>query len=273
MTSRYRFACFLVSAGCYTAWLLPLAVGSPAQGFHSAIGPVRPFAPPARPPRLFIARDPFEPAPPGRSDGSAARPVAAAAANAAPFDVADEGRSNAAPSNGIDVPDIGGDLASASGQGDPMRDVVLKATIVGARAVAYVQNGGMLDIVRVGDRLGPRRIVRIDLQGIVFDDASRLDLSGGFRAPAAPKTTEHAITIEDLRRELGRLRRRDGAAVRAVTPAAAPHAPTDFLTPSPEPYPTVAPLPSIDPRGRLPDANPTVDTRGPTPYPVPGIDR
>ena len=51
--------------------------------------------------------------------------------------------------------------------------LAVRATIVGPNPVAYVENGTVMDIVRVGDTLGEQRIVRIDLRGITFGDGSQ----------------------------------------------------------------------------------------------------
>ena len=160
------------------------------------------------------------------------------------------------------VPNIGESNDGGGSTSGDLTGVVLKATIVGRRAVAYLQNGAVLDIVRVGDRLGTRTIVRIELRGIVFDDGSRLDLSGGYRAtpPPAP-ATPHPLTLEDVRSLL-------------VPPVQSTASAAAGTTSAPSPgYPTPGPLPTIDGRGHAPDANPTADVQDPTPYPVPGIDR
>lgn len=142
--------------------------------------------------------------------------------------------------------------------------LVVRATIVGRNPVAYIANGSAMDIVRVGDRLGDRRIVSIDIRGIAFSDGTRLDLPGAFVASPArvrPGSSSITIKLDDLRRLLARER-----------PSPAPHSATTRPVAMPTPassFPSPGPLPTVDARGIPAGSNPTPNASGPTPYPIP----
>ena len=122
-----------------------------------------------------------------------------------------------------------------------------------------------MDIVRVGDIVGDRRVAAIDLHGIAFADGSRLELPDGFARRSDPAQT-HAVTlsIEDLRR--------------LMTPL------TRTAAPSPSPASTGCRVclmqrllhriprrrhsPTVDRRGLRPGDNPTPDLVDPTAYPT-----
>lgn len=55
----------------------------------------------------------------------------------------------------------------------------LVAVVVGRRRFALLASGGAVRVVTVGDLVGSRRIVRITLRGVAFNDTSSLHLSRG----------------------------------------------------------------------------------------------
>ncbi|GAC1530335.1 MAG: hypothetical protein NVS2B8_18380 [Vulcanimicrobiaceae bacterium] len=146
-----------------------------------------------------------------------------------------------------------------------------RATIVGRNPVAYVANGNVMDIVRIGDRLGDHRVAKIDLRGIAFADGLRLDLPGNFEAPPAKRAASGGgvtIKLDDLRKLLAGPR----AAGPLAPPAGANPGTVATAVPTPAPtgtFPTPGPLPTIDQRGIPPGTNPTFDPTAPTPYPEP----
>jgi hypothetical protein len=161
---------------------------------------------------------------------------------------------------GIVVPNIA-EVAEAD---SPAMQVSVRATIVGPNPVAYVENGAVMDIVRVGDTLGDQRIVRIDLRGISFSDGSRLDLPDAYAATPPPaRASDSAITLR-----LAEIRRLLAPKQAQVAPAATP--PAGVPSPSPSAtYPTPGPLPTVNAQGIPVGVNPTFDPTAPTPYPYP----
>ena len=251
LTRRGRTLLLFLSAAGYTAWFSGLGDRTEAQGV--AEPNVRAFTLPRAPlsPNVAaaIVRDPFAGAP-----GQAALSIGAAAPNfAIPERAAD------VPA-GVVVPNIG-EVADAD---PPAMQLAVRATIVGPNPVAYVENGTVMDIVRVGDTLGEQRIVRIDLRGITFGDGSRLDLPDAYAATPPPaRAVESAITLRvaDLRRLLAP---RQAPVAPIATPSAA------IPTPSPSAsYPTPGPLPTVNAQGIPVGVNPTFDPTAPTPYPYP----
>lgn len=268
ITRAQRMALLFASASAYIAWFSGFDGRLEAQGLVGAPTPMLTIVPRGAPPRVgsIIHRDPFDGAPRNPSESVAAT---------AEIPTEREGRATEL----VTVPNISvsnGDPTLADTANSPNRNagdsetLVVRATIVGRNPVAYVANGSAMDIVRVGDRLGDRRIGRIDLRGIAFSDGSRLDLPGVFIATPAPRKSGSTVTIKlaDLRRLLLR--------PSAQTPPASPQntvlsptAPVSVATPLAPTYPTPGPLPTIDPRGIPVGTNPTPDANGPTPYPNP----
>jgi hypothetical protein len=266
ITSRQRALLLFVSASGYTAWFSGLGDRTSAE----ELGPVaQPFVTVGERPDLpsvaaIIVRDPFAGKPlPGAASGANANANANAARNPVQ-------PSSAVGSGDVVVPDIASRSGGASGEAT----LVLRATIVGPEPVAYVANGTAMDIVRVGDSLGERRVAKIDLRGIAFADGTRLDLPDAYVPP--PEPARHRAANED-RISLAVLRR-------LLLPSHAqplPDGRSDGNTPNPQmqatplqtasasAFPTPAPLPTIDMRGLPVGVNPTADPNGPTPYPNP----
>lgn len=278
-----RAALFFVSASAYLAWYSGFGERLEAQDIVGAPAPSITLAPRFPPPHLsaVIIRDPFAGAPDTSVRSDTETRIDAPSLAQATF------TTHATPGNGM-VPNISSsgvgevstvsavpDIATArNGSPDGAPAVlVVRATIVGRNPVAYVANGTMMDIVRVGDRLGDRRIARIDLRGIAFTDGSRLDLPGAFAAPApsAPKVANTiTLKLDDLRKLVQPARQQSpplapgaGASPGSVTPVA-PSAPAPAGT-----FPSPGPLPTIDQRGIPVGTNPTPSANGPTPYPNP----
>ena len=250
LTRRTRAMLLFLSAAGYTAWFSGLGERTEAQGV--AEPNVRAFTLPRTPlwPNVAAAilRDPFAGAP-GR---------AAPSIGSAPPSAMTQERAGNVPA-GVVVPNIG-EVADAD---PPAMQLAVRATIVGPNPVAYVENGTVMDIVRVGDTLGDQRIVRIDLRGITFGDGSQLVLPDAYAATPPPaRAVESAITLRlaDLRRLLAPRQ----AQVAAATPAAPPPTPTPSAS-----YPTPGPLPTVNTQGIPVGVNPTFDPTAPTPYPYP----
>jgi hypothetical protein len=200
-----------------------------------------------------IRRDPFAGAP----NVPASTDVNASAPEPLPSDRGDVGGA---------VPNIAGAPADVAMNAAPAAaevTLVVRATIVGKHSVAYVANGSEMDIVRVGDSLGDRRIVAIDLDGIAFSDGSRLDLVGSYEATPAPpaRTNSIDLRIEQLRKLFERNYAVGSARVAATQP------PSE--APQTEAPVTPAPLRTTDTTGLAPGSNPTPDLNDPTAYPYP----
>jgi len=268
-TRSQRAALFFVSASAYLAWYSGFGEPLEAQGIAGAPAPSLTIVPKAIQPHVsrLIMRDPFAGAPErsAPNDASSRSPSTDGASVTI--------HTNAmVPKNLTSADDMTTgfvpDIASARDTANAVT-LVVKATIVGRNPVAYVANGTMMDIVRVGDRLGDRRVAKIDIRGIVFSDGTRLDLPGAFVPTPPPAAAGSAITIklDDLRRLLKPNlqqslsapphRHSAGAAPAAVAPA------------STEIFPTPGSLPTIDARGIPAGTNPTPNASGPTPYPNP----
>lgn len=273
LTRAQRAALFFVSASAYLAWYSGFGERLEAQDIVGRPTPSLTIVARAVPPQVstVIVRDPFAGSPGRQTDISRASSagVDAAAATTVP----NSSVANAPPSEGASaggestttlVPDIarGRDTAAAM-------TLVVRATIVGRNPVAYVANGSTMDIVRIGDRLGDRRVAEIDIRGIAFSDGTRLDLPGAFVATPRPETTGTAVTIklDDLRRLLSKpISPARPLAPAALPPNGAPVAATPFATGI---FPSPGPLPTIDARGIPVGTNPTPDVNGPTPFPNP----
>lgn len=272
LTPRQRSLVLFLSASSYIAWFSGLGERLDAQGISGSPSPGMTIEPRPLPPRVntVIRRDPFAGAPASTETSQsmgASRTRTLAYDSGANIPNVSGGASNSAGS----VPDIGGAQPYPTSETDPRGNgssltLVVRATITGTNPVAYVANGTMMDIVRVGDRLGDRRIAKIDLRGLAFTDGSRLDLPGNFDATPAPRGGNDAVTIklEDLRKLL--------VGARANPPLAPPAGtnPTALAVPKPAPtntFPTPGPLPTVNQRGIPVGTNPTFDPNAPTPYP------
>jgi hypothetical protein len=165
------------------------------------------------------------------------------------------------------VPNIAGapaDLAMNDASAGSEMTLVVRATIVGKHSVAYVANGSEMDIVRVGDSLGDRRIASIDLEGIAFTDGSRLDLVASYEATPAPapvRSNAIDLRIDQLRKLFARSDVSGNAQVSATQPP--------IEAPQTESPVTPAPLRTTDTTGLAPGTNPTPDLSDPTAYPYP----
>jgi hypothetical protein len=255
ITRRQRSLLFFLSASGYVAAFSGVGARIDAQDITGPRVRSMVFTTAPMPPAVAgqIRRDPFAGAP-----NVPATAPNAPAAEPLPIDRGDAGGT---------VPNIAGapaDLAmNASAAGTEMT-LVVRATIVGKHSVAYVANGTEMDIVRVGDSLGDRRIAEIDLEGIAFTDGSRLDLVASYEAtPAPPPVRRDAI---DLRiDQLRKLFARNYAGAAAQVPATLP----PIEAPQTEAPVTPAPLRTTDTTGLAPGTNPTPDLSDPTAYPYP----
>ena len=277
-THRQRSLVLFFSASAYIAWFSGLGERLDAQSLVGTPAPTLTLAPRALPPRVgsMITRDPFAAAPSEDRPESPTAPQTESAPRA--FSPGYTTVPNIAGAPPVPDPGVGTTIVAEQNLPDDVRPssaamiLVVRATIVGANPVAYVANGSMMDIVRIGDRLGDRRVAKIDLRGLAFADGSRLNLAGSFEAPPAPPKRRVAaggatIRLDDLRKLLGvaqsqspPLAPRAGATT--VTATAAPPAPAGT-------FPTPGPLPTVNQRGVPVGTNPTFDPTGPTPYPEP----
>lgn len=275
LTPRQRATLLFLSASGYIAWFSGLGDRIEAQGLGRADASTFTIVEPGRAPSVagVIRRDPFAGKPAEHATLGTMEPPSARPDNAVgPSDDAAHPRGDAAvaianDASGVTVPNIGPEPRMAAQASAPTLTLALRATIAGPSPVAYVENGTVMDIVRVGDTLGERRIAKIDLRGIAFADGTRLDLPE--TAPSSPQqpaksgprpTAARAITIENLRRLLIPTR---------TQPAATSNVPQTAPRPSAVIYPTPAPLPTIDQRGLPVGVNPTPDPNAPTAYPYP----
>jgi len=240
ISRQTRTLLLFFSAAGYVGWFSGLGDPTEAQGAGPASQAAITIARASAAPGTTVVRDPFarSSTPPAARPGYRRRPAESPTESFAPH---------------IDVAAARATAAAAA---------VLRATIAGPRPVAYVEDGGAMDIVRVGDTLGNRRVVKIDLAGLTLADGSRLVLQdGSATAPAAPNLAARLVTLrfEDLRRMLAprrALRSKDATPIgAAVAPAAT--------------YPTPGPLRTADTRGIPVGVNPTSDPNAPTPYPYP----
>ncbi len=271
LTARQHAALLFLSASGYIAWLSglggrleaqDLAPGRPATFTIVEAGPA---------PRVadVIRRDPFagKPRTDARQQSAATTDGTTAAVGKAAPDAATAIASGGAPGD-LAVPNIGDEPGTVAQPPTAMLTLALRATIVGPNPVAYVENGTVMDIVRVGDALGDRRIAKIDLRGIAFGDGTRLDLpetqmspvplTAGTPAPRA--ATPRTLTLEDLRRLL---------ATRTKAEAQPSALPASLSSPSAASDPSPGPLPTIDTRGLPVGVNPTSNPEAPTPFPYP----
>ena len=261
LTARQRSLLLFLSASGYTAWFSGLGERTDAGELGAVSQPFATVGVRADLPRVasLIVRDPFA----GKPSVGPARvmPDRSHPANDADADSAVPLARAPGKSDGVVVPDIAG-----AGAGLPALTLVLRATIVGPNPIAYVANGTAMDIVRVGDTLGERRVTKIDLRGIAFDDGTRLDLPVAYLATPQParrrSASDDRISLEALRRLL--LPAREANAARNTATQAPPPQPAQTET-----VPTPGALPTVDMRGLPVGVNPTSDPNGPTPYPNP----
>jgi hypothetical protein len=253
LTSRQRALLLFLSASAYIAWFAGLGDRTEAQGIGVTRGPsvtidARPSLPSVA---SIIVRDPFSGKPEPRTAQRQSSQLA----------ISNVPRSD----SGIDVPDIDARSAPAVAS----TTLVLRATIVGPQPVAYVANGSAMDIVRVGDTLGDRRVAKIELRGIAFDDGTRLDLPESYvstpspKRPAAPNGDR--ITLHTLQQLLSS-REPSGNAAEPRENRATPQAAASSEAAS---YPTPGPLPTVNMQGLPVGVNPTDNPSAPTPYAYP----
>ncbi len=251
ITRRQRSLLFFLSASGYVAMCSGLGDRLEAQIITPPPLPSFTIAPERFPPRVasLITRDPFVAQPQGGDSTSRG------SRNGTP-----SARTLALADDGPAVPNI----AEDPGASGPPLTLVLKATIVGNNPVAYVENGSAMDIVRVGDLLGERRVKRIDLQGIEFDDGARLELPRIIFTtppPSSRQPDDAVVPLADLRRLLA-VPQPERASPTAG-PAPQPTSPST-LTASP---PTPGPMRTINQNGLPVGVNPTSDpNRSPYPY-------
>ena len=265
ITRTQRSLLLFLSASGFVAWFA--GVGAPLDAANITGPRIASITmPPSAPiPRVAeaIVRDPFAGAPvePAALERPAPSGDTVPAIPASPSD--------AAGGTTDSVPNIGNAMPPAAAAPTPAVSLIVRATIVGKTSVAYVANGSEMDIVRVGDSLGDRRVTTIDLEGIAFDDGTRLDLSSTYLATSAPVASTHgdiAIPLEALRKMLQPLRTRP-----AQTPATTG---VPLATARPEQSPAVVAeppeaLPTADQHGLSPGQNPTPDAGGATAFPYP----
>ena len=261
LAPRQRALLLFVSASAYMAWFSGLGSRSDAAYFDASPRPAitideRATLPPVA---SLINRDPFAANPAMRAArAAAASPSGTRAAAGLQSEVA----LTSTPAGGdMAVPDIDGQAQL------PVKTLtlVLRATIVGPQPVAYVANGAAMDIVRVGDTLGDRRVMAIDLRGIVFSDGTRLDLPPAYEATPRPQKRRtdggERISLDALRRLL-------------LAPQSAGATTNGTAPPTPQPapsstYPSPGPLPTVNMQGLPVGVNPTPNPNEPTPYPYP----
>lgn len=263
LSQRQRALLLFLSASAYTAWFSGLGDRTSAGELGAVPQPfvtidVRPDLPRVA---SLIVRDPFAGKPSANARTTSDRaPAADASSSQRDLAVANVPGGSGA----VVVPDI----ANAGAAPAAALTLVLRATIVGPNPVAYVANGTAMDIVRVGDTLGERRVAKIDLRGIAFDDGTRLDLPVTYLATPPParkrSASDERLTLETLRRFLLPAREQRANAASASQPQAMPPPPSQTQA-----FPTPGPLPTANMQGLPVGVNPTSDPNAPTPYPNP----
>jgi hypothetical protein len=256
LTRRARTFWLLISAASYVATFcgfgdrLDAAEVSAVTSITAA--PYRSIDPPVE---SVVRRDPFS-----GKESSASRGNVDTSATQSMHD---------APTDAdVTVPDIVpryGDQIAFDGtkQAEP-RALALRATITGPRPVAYVEEGDNLDIVRVSDTVGGRRVAAIDLRGLAFTDGSRLDLSDAFSPTPAPRKPPGSNRTAALTREFQRLRELILSRTNATAeprPVVGQRSSDAIVTPSP--------LRTVDANGVPVGTTPTPEAGAPTAYPVP----
>lgn len=268
LSRAQRGALLFVSASAYLAWFFGYDGRIDAQGLAASPVPTLTIAARRLPQRVasLIRRDPFaRGADDLRGDALSHAGTVTTTASLKNDDESVTVPNISGPPDATTLAD--GNDGASGGSGSAFETLIVRATIIGSDPIAYVANGSTMDIVRVGDRLGERRIAAIDLRGIAFADGTRLDLPGSFVATLAPRTQGGAVTIKlaDLRKLLFA---KAGAPLAPPAKEASPPLPP-VATPASITYPTAGPLPTIDPRGIPVGTNPTPDANGPTPFPIP----
>ncbi len=242
ISGSQRASLFAFSAACYVVVFLTEGSGAPAQGATSIL-PTSALAPATLISlRDLIRRDPF---------GAKPVPVSSLAPAAA------LGGLDAVPP-GLVVPDIAA-APDESASSSP-RALRLKATIVGHPPVAYVDDGATMTVVRIGDTLGGRRIVRIDLDAITFADGARLTLEE--RAATTPP-------VPPVRHAHRAVARRAAGSASSAAATSSPSAPIPSVAPASPAFPTPGVLPTIKPGPFPVGSRPTSDPAAPTAYPYP----
>ena len=265
-----RTGLLFFSASATIAWFSGVGERIEAQGLGFSPAPMT-TAPLDRMPRrvaAMIVRDPFA-GRPNESGASQPRTTEPSAASGAASVAA--ARRVTVDRAGIVVPDIdpvavaapeAGAVAAGRPAGDEVQ-LVLKATITGSDSVAYVAAGSTMQLVRVGDTLGGRRVQTIDGRGLGFTDGTRLELSV-LQAPPVPVRTgapRIELTVDQLRRLVRPPR---AIVAEPAAEAATPQPPTPAPT-----YPSPGPIPTTNADGFPVGDNPTPNASGPTPFPNP----
>ena len=158
----------------------------------------------------------------------------------------------------VEVPDIRPEDGATAAAGGARRRLSVRATIAGSRPVAYLADGVSLEIVRVGDVVENRRVASIDVNGVAFEDGTRLDLGAAEHERSSPAPAP--------RRRTAATRQRPPPHDRSTAPA--PVVAPAVAMPSPLVV-TPFPLRTVDPRGLAPGTNPTPDALDPTAFPYP----
>ena len=258
LSHRGRSFLLFLSAAAYVAWFSGLGERSDAQGVSNASSDAT-ITLPTAPPNVAAAvvRDPFA--------GSPERPGPATGAGMDSSPVTGTGSSD------VLVPNI----ATTSMVSQPPVPLVVRATIVGANPVAYVEQGTAMEIVRVGDVLGNERVETIDLRGLSFASGARLDLPQGYQAPPRPVrqgAPSFALPFDLLRRLVAPRSAHTAVTASPRVGTASPFPLIGTAPPSPSSSPGGASpsrLPTADTRGLTVGTNPTADPNAPTPFPYP----
>lgn len=172
-------------------------------------------------------------------DPFAAQPDAASVAGA-PQTIAQASGLSSAPGvvpklGPLSVPNPDGSMPAGSPvlASDQTTTYTLQATLLGNPSIAEFQSGGDVELLKVGDMLGDRKVVRITKGEVDFADGTRISMAGGNAqnpsqsVPAAPMTAPGvAVTTAP------------GLAPNA-TPAAAP------VSSAPPASPATAPQPQV----------------------------
>jgi hypothetical protein len=243
-----RFALALLAGAAYVASLAGVDDRLDAAEFAAmratSISTTLETSPPSM--RTLVRRDPFAGAP-RRDIVTQSQPGATSTASNDRLTDATE----------VEVPDIRAEDGATTPAGGDRTRLSVRATIAGSRPVAYLADGVSLEIVRVGDVVENRRVASIDMNGVAFDDGTRLDLG--------PAEHERSSPAPAPRRRTAATRQRPPH-VRTTAPA--PIVAPAVAMPSPLVF-TPIPLRTVDPRGLAPGTNPTPDALDPTAFPYP----
>jgi len=258
LSHRGRSLLLFLSAAAYVAWFSGLGERTEAQGVSNGAADTT-ITLPTTPPNVAaaIVRDPFAGSPERVSPASGTGMDSSPAIDAGSSDVL--------------VPNI----TATSIVSQPTVRLVVRATIVGANPVAYVEQGTSMEIVRVGDVLGNERVETIDLRGLSFASGARLDLPESYQAP--PRSVRQgapsfALPFDLLRRLVAPRSAQAAVTARPLIGKAAPFPLIGTAPPAPSSSPSSASpsrLPMADSRGLTVGTNPTADPNAPTPFPYP----